>query len=244
MCKHIFNFSGVIPDEYTAIEMANNGTLVPGQGTLVPDNRLPPDVVTKTEGLIPNQVLNTYDPKLYENGLPEYPPLPVNFDLRKLNETRRTILVLGVKSDWNADDLIDFFDKHAGDVLYFRFAVADDRKLAMIEFARQDDIIPALKMQGVKFKGSALNLTHSTQPIEKPEPMSNEAAQKDIEKAMNAVVKDSHNAVSMMTEPAFTLLASKEKGSTSRRHSRTRSPSLEVRSYSRSKRSRSRKRDR
>lgn len=226
--------------------MANHGKLVPGQGALAPDNRLPADVVTKTEGMIPNQVLKTFDPKLRDNCLPDYPPLPVNFDLRKLNDTRRTILVVGVKSDWTADDLIDHFDSRAGEVMFFRWAVADDKKNAMIEFARQEDIIKALKMQGSKFKGSYLNLTHSTQPIEKPEPMSNEAAQKEIEKAMNATIKDAHTAVNIMTEPAFTLLASKEKGSTSRRHSRTRSPSLEVSrsSYSRSKRSRSRKRDR
>lgn len=226
--------------------MANNGTLVPGFGALVPDMRFPPDVVTKTEGQIPNQVLCTYDPKLDENGLPPYPPLPVNFDQRKLWETRRTILVLGVKSDWTANEIIEFFDERAGDVKYFRFALMDkDKKIAMIEFDRQEDIIPALKLQGTKFNGVVLSLTHSTQPIEKPEAKTNEAAQKDIEDAMNAVVKDSHSSVTVMTEPAFTLLASKDKGSTSRRHSRTRSPSLEVRSsYSRSKRSRSRKRDR
>lgn len=229
--------------------MANNGMLVPGLGALVVDRRLPADVVTKTEGLIPNQVLNTYDPKLYANGLPDYPPLPVNFDLKKLTETRCTILVLGVKSDWTSDDLIEFFDRHGCDVMFFRFALADhekkENKIAMIEFGQQEDVITALKLQGNKFKGVALDLTHATQPIVKPEPKSNDAAQRDIEEAMTAVVKDTHNSVNVMTEPAFTLMASKEKGSTSRRHSRTRSPSLEVRSsYSRSKRSRSRDRKR
>lgn len=245
MSSRHFSCRTTIPDESTALEKAANGTLVPDFASKVAcTSKLPPEVVTRTEGLVPNQVLVTDDPKLRENGLPEYPPLPCNFDLDKLNDTRRTILVLDVKSDTTPEDLVDFFDSRAGDVAYFRFAMQSGEKCALIEFVRQADIIKALKLQGTKFQGTHLNLTHSTQPIKKPPgPKSKEAAQKDIEDAMSAVVKNTTDAVSVMT--VNDVMASKEKGSTSRRHSRTRSPSLEVRSsYRRSKRSRSRDRKR
>ena len=242
----VYLFSGVIPDEYRALEMAASGTLVPGVGALS-ELKLPPEVITKTEGQIPNQELCTYDPKLEENDLPPYPPLPVNFDDRKLMETRRTILVLNIKSDWTPDELMDFFDR-AGDVKYLRFALIDkNKKVAMIEFAEQKSVIAALKMQGVKYRSTSLDLTHSTQPIVKPEAKSNEAAQKEIEEAMSSIVKECHSQITSITDPAFVLLSSKDKGSTSRRHSRTRSRSPIIRarsrtSHTRSKRSRSRKR--
>lgn len=226
--------------------MASNGTLVPGFGTYSAESKLPPEVVSKAEGQIPNQVLRTYDPKLEDNNLPEYPALPVNFDDRKIEETRRTILVLNVESDWRMDDLMDHF-KRAGEVKYARFAETDNRqRIAMIEFCEQKNVIYALKMQGSYFNGTAINLHHSTQPIVKPEAKSNEAAQKEIEEAMS-IVKECHNQISAVIDPAFGLLASKDKGSTSRRHSRSRSRSREHRSrsrtsHSRSKRSRSRKR--
>lgn len=220
--------------------MASNGTLVPGFGTYSAESKLPPEVVSRTEGQIPNQVLRTYDPKLEDNGLPEYPALPVNFDDRKIEETRRTILVINVESDWRLDELMDHF-KRAGEVKYARFAETDNRqRIAMIEFCEQKSVIYALKMQGTYFNGTALNLHHSTQPITKPEAKSNEAAQKEIEEAMS-IVKECHNQISAVIDPAFGLLASKDKGSTSRRHSRTRSRSREHRSRSR-KKSRSRKR--
>lgn len=230
--------------------MAVNGTLVPGIGTYSSESKLPPEVVSKTEGQMPNQVIRTYDPKLEENNLPEYPALPVNFDDRKIEETRRTILVINAENDWRLDDLMDHF-KRAGEVKYSRFAewdrYADRQKIAMIEFCEQKSVIYALKMQGTYFRGTALNLHHSTQPIVKPEAKTNEAAQKEIEEAMS-IVKDCHNQISAVIDPAFGVLASKDKGSTSRRHSRSRSRSRDHRSrsrishHSRSKRSRSRKR--
>lgn len=239
------HFSGVIPDEYRALEMHANGTLVPGFGTYSAESKLPPEVVSRTEGQIPNQVLRTYDPKLEDNNLPEYPALPVNFDDRKIEETRRTILVLNVESEWRMEELMDHF-KRAGEVKYARFAETDNRqRIAMIEFCEQKSVIYALKMQGNYFNGVALNLHHSTQPIVKPEAKTNEAAQKEIEEAMS-IVKECHNQISAVIDPAFGMMTAKDKGSTSRRHSRSRSRSREhsrsKKSHSRVKRSRSRKR--
>lgn len=226
--------------------MASNGTLVPGFGTYSAESKLPPEVVSKTEGQIPNQVLRTYDPKLSDNSLPEYPALPVNFDDRKIEETRRTILVLNLESDCRLEELMDFF-KRAGEVKYARCAETDNRqRIAMIEFCEQKSIIFALKLQGTYFNGVPLNLHHSTQPITKPEAKSNEAAQKEIDEAMS-IVKECHNQISAVIDPAFGMLTTKDKGATSRRHSKSRSRSREHRSrsrtsHSRSKRSRSRKR--
>lgn len=232
--------SGAIPDEYHALEMAANGTLVPGFNNYSPESKLPPEVVSRIEGQMPNQVIRTYDPKLEKYNLPEYPALPVNYDDRKIEETRRTILVLNVEPDWRLTDLIDHF-KRAGEVKYGRFAETDNRqKIAMIEFCEQKSVIYALKMQGSSFNGLSLNIHHSTQPIVKPEAKTNEAAQKEIEEAMS-IVKECHQQISAVIDPAFGILATKEKSSVSRR-SRSRSRSRSRTSHSRSKRSRSRKR--
>lgn len=49
--------TGLIPDEFKAIEMLNNGTLVPGlQAT---NSTLPPECVNRIEGSAPNQVRAT-----------------------------------------------------------------------------------------------------------------------------------------------------------------------------------------
>lgn len=230
-------YIGSIPDEYHALEMAANGTLVPGFGNHV-DTKLPPEVVSRTEGQIPNQVIKTYDPKLEKYNLPDYPALPVNYDDRKIEETRRTILVLNVESDWRLDDLIDHF-KRAGEVKYARFAETDNRqRIAMIEFCEQKSVIYALKMQGTNYRDSCLNLHHSTQPIVKPEAKTNEAAQKEIEEAMS-IVKEYHNQIPVIDTP-FGILATKEKSIS--RISRSRSRSKSRVSHSRSKRSRSRRR--
>lgn len=73
--------------------MASIGTLVPGFGTYSAESKLPQEVVSRTEGQIPNQVLRTYDPKLEDNNLPEYPALPVNFDDRKIEKNSSHNLV-------------------------------------------------------------------------------------------------------------------------------------------------------
>lgn len=45
---------GQIPDEFKAIEMLNNGTLVPGQQPC--GSKLPPECINRIEGSAPNQV--------------------------------------------------------------------------------------------------------------------------------------------------------------------------------------------
>lgn len=175
--------NGLIPDEYKALEMSHNGTLVPGYSS---DSKLPAEVVNRIDGAIPNQVVKTYDPKLEENNLPEYPALPVNFDARKIEETRRTIIVLDVEVDWRLEDLMECFKK-CGDIKYSRFAETDHGLIAMIEFCEQKSVIYALKLHGSSFMATHLNLHHSTQPIIKPEAKSNEAAQREIEEAMSIV---------------------------------------------------------
>jgi arginine/serine-rich splicing factor 12 len=236
-----YNYRGTIPDEYRALDMAANGTLVPGFGNHSAESKLPPEVVSRTEGQIPNQVIKTYDPKLEDNNLPEYPALPVNYDDRKIEETRRTILVVNCEPDWRLDALMDHF-KRAGEVKYARFAETDNRqRIALIEFCEQRSIIYALKMQNSYFNGVPISLHHSTQPIVKPEAKSNEAAQKEIEEAMS-IVKECHNQISAVIDPAFGLLTKEKGSSSSRRYSRSRSRSKSRASHPRSKRSRSRKR--
>ncbi|CAO1412017.1 unnamed protein product [Diamesa serratosioi] len=235
--------NSVIPDEYKALEMSHSGTLVPGFPGYSQDSKLPAEVVNRIDGMIPNQVVKTYDPKLDDNNLPEYPALPVNFDARKIEETRRTILVLNVEDDWRLEDLMDHF-KRAGEVKYSRYAETDNRqRIAMIEFVEQKSVIYALKQQGSYFQGVSLNIHHSTQPITKPEAKSNEAAQREIEEAMS-IVKEAQNMISAAIDPVIGILSSKDKGSSSRRHSRSRTRSRERRSPSHTSKSHSRKRSR
>lgn len=225
-----------IPEEYRALEMSKNGTIVPGLQK--PDSKLPPEVVNRIEGQSPQQVIKTYDPKLVENNLPEYPALPSFYDSRKIEEIRRTILVCDVKNEWRLDDLMDFFQR-AGEVKYARWAEKDNKTYCMIEFCEQPSIINALKMHGHEFKGGYLSVYHSTDAIIKPEAKSNEAAQKEIEEAMT-IVKEAQNMISAAIDPVIGMLA-KDK----RRRSRSRSRSRDRRtSRSRSHRSRSRKRSR
>uniref|UniRef100_T1GWR8 RRM domain-containing protein n=1 Tax=Megaselia scalaris TaxID=36166 RepID=T1GWR8_MEGSC len=164
--------------------MSKNGTIVPGLQKS--DAKLPPEVVNRIEGQSPQQVIKTYDPKLSDNNLPEYPALPSHYDSRKIEEIRRTIIVCDVKNEWRLDDLMDLFSR-AGEVKYARWADKDGKTFCMIEFCEQYSVINALKMQGQEFKNGYLNLYHATDAIVKPEAKSNEVAQREIEEAMSIV---------------------------------------------------------
>ncbi|XP_037041056.1 probable splicing factor, arginine/serine-rich 7 [Bradysia coprophila] len=222
-----------IPDEFKALEMTNNGNSVPGTWS-DSDASLPAEVVNRIDGVHPNQVIRTVDPKLVEHNLPEYPPLPVN--AKKIEEIRRTIIVLDVRSDWHLDDLMDHFAL-AGEIKYATRADKGRDRFVMIEFCEQKSVIAALMMQGTEYKGDLLNVYHSTQAINKPEAKSNEAAQREIEEAMS-IVKEAQNMISAAIDPVIGML-SKDKSSSSRR-TRSRSRGTSSR-RSRSRRSRSRR---
>lgn len=235
--------NGQIPDEYRALEMASNGTLVPGLQKQ--SYKLPPEVVNRIDGFVPNQVIRTDDPKLAENNLPEYPPLPVNFDARKIEETRRTIVIIDISSSWKVENLMEVFNTDAGEVKYARLAESNDgQRMAMIEFCEQKSVVNALKLHGSDYEGRPLSVYHSTQPIAKPEAKSNEAAQKEIEEAMS-IVKEAQSMISAAIDPVIGLLGSKKSKTRSRSRSRKRTRSrTRSRSHSRRHKSHSRKRTR
>ncbi|XP_045490468.1 probable splicing factor, arginine/serine-rich 7 isoform X2 [Pieris rapae] len=196
--------SGEIPDEHKALEMSSNGTLVPGLNTVEP--RLPPHVVNSLEGVPPNQVIQTYDPKIAEAGLPPYPPIPALYDSRRIEEIRRTIMVAFV-GELTSQQLIDFFGQ-AGEVSYLRFCERenDPTKFALIEMAEQESIIKALQFNDITIDGQMIKVHHSTQAICKPQTKSNEAAQREIEEAM-CRVKEAQNFISAAIDPVIGLLS-------------------------------------
>lgn len=205
--------NGEIPDEHKALEMTNNGTIVPGLYPAEP--KLPPNVVNSVEGIAPNQVIQTHDPQLEVHGLPLYPPLPSNYDSRKVEEVRRTLLVTHFDSSLTTDDLIDFFND-AGEVKYLRMCTRsiDNTIHVLVEFSEQPSIIPALKLNGQIVKGKVINVSHATQAIVKPQAKSNEAAQREIEEAMSRV-KEAQSLISAAIDPVIGML-SKDKRSSRR----------------------------
>lgn len=234
--------NGEIPDEHKALEMTNNGTIVPGLYPAEP--KLPPNVVNSVEGVPPNHVIQTHDPQLELHGLPLYPPLPASYDSRKIEEVRRTVIVTNYDSSLSMDDLIDFFTE-AGEVKYLRTCTRnlDNSTHVLIEFSEQPSIIPALKLNGRTIKGKVVNVSHATQAIVKPQAKSNEAAQREIEEAMSRV-KEAQSLISAAIDPVIGML-SKDKRSSRRSRSRSRGHRRRSRSRSRSRRrSRSRHRSR
>ncbi|XP_071054399.1 probable splicing factor, arginine/serine-rich 7 [Onthophagus taurus] len=233
--------NGEIPDEYYALEMTKNGTIVPGLCPSEP--KLPPNVINTVSGIGVDQVIVTTDPKLLENGLPVYPPLPATYDSVKIEEARRTILVHNMDSTITTDDIINFFSK-CGEMKYLRTCSrsSDNTSHMLVEFSEQPCIIEALKLNGTELKGKIMKLTHATQPITKPQAKSNEIAQREIEEAMSQA-KEAQNLISAAMDPVIGML-SKDKRSSRRSRSRSRGRRRRSRSRSRSRRSRSRHRSR
>lgn len=147
--------SGEIPDEHKALELSSNGTLVPG---LTAEPRLPAHVVNTLEGLPPNQVIQTHDPKMVAAGLPAYPPLPAAYDARKMEEIRRTVLAIDVGSLTHTQ-LIEHFGK-AGEVKYLRFCTReeDKQKYALIEMTEQESVIKALQLNNSTVEGQTIKV--------------------------------------------------------------------------------------
>lgn len=234
--------SGEIPDEYRALDIAAQASIVPG---LYPsDPKLPPHVTNQIEGIPPNQVITTHDPVLVSNGLPLYPPLPITYDARRIEEIRRTLLVINIDNSITAQQLIDFFSA-AGDVKYVRFCTRDNdsNRYALVEFSEQSSIIPGLKMNGSELAGKVIQVYHSTQAIAKPMAKSNEAAQREIEEAMTRV-KEAQSLISAAIDPVIGILSKDKKRSRSGSRSRRSRSRSRGRRHSRRSRSRSRHRSR
>ncbi|XP_066598587.1 probable splicing factor, arginine/serine-rich 7 [Prorops nasuta] len=230
--------NGDIPDEQRALELTNNGTVVPGLYPSEP--KLPPNVVNAIEGIPPNHVITTMDPKLEANGLPPYPHLPGYLDSRRIEEIRRTLVVANLIASVTAEQLLDYFYNNNIEIKYIRLCSrdSDDDHYALVELSEQTAVVSALLLNGSMFLDKPIKIYHSTQAIAKPEAKSNEAAQKEIEEAMSRV-KEAHNLISAAIDPMIGML-SKDKRSRSGSHSRK----SRSRSRGHSRRSRSRKRSR
>ncbi|KAJ8667284.1 hypothetical protein QAD02_008946 [Eretmocerus hayati] len=230
--------SGDIPDEQRALELTNNGTIVPGLYPSEP--KLPANVVNSVEGIPPNHTIATMDPKLEANGLPLYPNLPGALDSRRIEEIRRTLVLGNLDSSTTEKQILDFFSKHNIEVKYTRLCTreSDNNQYALIEFSEQSSIVPALLLNGQVFNNKPIQMTHAMQAISKPEAKSNEAAQKEIEEAMSRV-KEAQNLISAAIDPMMGILSKDKRSRSTSRNRKSRS-----RSRGRSRRSRSRKRSR
>ncbi|XP_076286683.1 splicing regulatory protein 54 [Lasioglossum baleicum] len=230
--------NGDIPDEQRALELTNNGTVVPGLYPSEP--KLPPNFVNAIEGIPPNHVITTIDPKLEANGLPPYPHLPGHLDSRRIEEIRRTLVIANLDPSVTTDNLLDFFSNNSVEVKYLRICTrdSDTEHYALVELSEQSAVVSALLLNGKMLLDRPIKIYHSTQAIAKPEAKSNEAAQKEIEEAMSRV-KEAHNLISAAIDPMIGML-SKDK----RSRSGSRSRKSRSRSRGRSRRSRSRKRSR
>lgn len=239
---------GDIPDEYRALDIANQANIVPG---LYPsDPKLPAHVVNQIEGIPPNQVIVTNDPVLASNGLPPYPQLPITYDSRRIEEIRRTLVAINVDENVTDEELIGFFQK-AGDVKYVRWCSRENdiTRYALVEYSEQASVIAGLKLNGVQLGSRPVQVTHATQAIAKPMAKSNEAAQREIEEAMTRV-KEAQSLISAAIDPVIGILSKDKKHGHSHRRSRSRShgrsrrrsSSRSRRGHSRSRRRRSRSR--
>ncbi|KAL2726646.1 hypothetical protein V1478_006924 [Vespula squamosa] len=230
--------NGDIPDEQRALELTNNGTVVPGLYPSEP--KLPPNVVNAIEGIPPNHVITTMDPKLEAHGLPPYPHLPGHLDSRRIEEIRRTLVIANLDASTTAEQLLDFFSNNNVEIKYLRLCTrdSDTDHYALVELTEQGAVVSALLLNGKMLGDRHIKIYHSTQAIAKPEAKSNEAAQKEIEEAMSRV-KEAHNLISAAIDPMIGML-SKDK----RSRSGSRSRKSRSRSRGRSRRSRSRKRSR
>ncbi|KAI4467842.1 serine/arginine-rich splicing factor [Holotrichia oblita] len=197
--------NGEIPDEYYALEMTKNGTIVPGLCPTEP--KLPPNVVNSVSGIGTEQVIITTDPHLQANNLPLYPPLPANYDSVKIEEVRRTVLIHNIDSSISTEDLVNFFAK-TGEIKYFRTCTrtSDNTNHMLVEFSEQPSILEALKLNGKELKGKLLKVTHATQAISKPQAKSNEIAQREIEEAMSQA-KEAQSLISAAMDPVIDHVA-------------------------------------
>jgi len=239
--------NGDIPDELSGLEFAN------ASGGQRGETRLPPHVFNDTndEGM-----MITKDDNLAQTGLPPFPPLPPETEMKAVEEIRRTVMVWGVGATTSAQEVMDYFANGAGEVKYFRWCAnkpeldtegeTDNVKTALVEFSDYGAVVPAMRLNNTVLGENTIKMYYSSQAITKPQAKSNEAALKEIEEAMKKV-KEAQNLVTAAVDPLMGMLGVKGKAS----RSRTRSPDRSRDYYSRDRdrhsgrrRSRSRSRDR
>ena len=168
-------------------------------------------ILAANPGLIsmhPTGKIATPDAALDEAGLPQYPLLPGTTPVSKVEEIRRTITVAGLDSTVSAQQCMEFFAEHAGEVKYFRYCTRDHDhiKYALIEFSERASVVSALNLSERQLGTAIIKVIHSTESINKPQAKSNEAAVKEIEEAMSKVTEASH-LVSAAVDPLMGMLA-------------------------------------
>ena len=172
-------------------------------------------------------------------GLAQYPVLPANTDLSKVEEIRRTIYIGNIDGSLSPEVLMQFFTQ-AGEIKYMRMAGEESLSIrnAFIEYTDQNSVIKALGLNGHTLAGHQIRITPSNSAIVKPPIMPGvSATTKDIEEAMKKVSE----AESMISAVADNLTNGRVR---SRSHRRSRSRKSRSRRRSRSRGSRSRKRSR
>merc|ERR1712136_429073 len=181
-----------LPDEIKGLEILNTGN----GGIIEP--KLPPTLTNQVEGVPPHQFIRTIDPRLAIHNLPTYPLLPASTDARRLEEIRRTLVIMNIDPALSTAQVIDFFST-AGEVKYFRMCSreSDNVQYGLIEFVEQETVVPALKLNNKQMGDRVIKVHHSTQAIIKPLPQnkSNEAAQKEIEEAVNRAREEAQQSI-------------------------------------------------
>merc|ERR1712137_1391193 len=89
-----------------------------GNGGII-EPKLPATLTNQVEGVPPHQFIRTIDPRLAIHNLPTYPLLPASTDSRRLEEIRRTLVIMNLDPTFSASQVVDFFCT-AGEVKYFR----------------------------------------------------------------------------------------------------------------------------
>jgi len=225
LCQHLNNtvfidraiivtplLSSEMPDEELGLQMA---AATPGPSGLLPHKaaagdplaKLPPHVTCRVEGIPPHAVIQTHDPKLSECDLPQYPPVPATVGAEKVEEIRRTVVVMGLDSHIPGAEVMKSFTQIAGEIKYFRFCSRsnDPVKYALIEFTEQPSVAKALMMNDRQIGDGKIKVCHSLVAITKPRAKSQGDAQKEIEEAMSKV-KEAQSLVSAAVDPLMGLL--------------------------------------
>lgn len=110
--------TGDMPDEQRAMEILGTGGTIPGIGQ---EAKWPAHVTNQIDGI----VLQTIDPHLSENDLPDYPPLPATTESHKINEIRRTVIFDNLEPNITSDQIMEIAAK-AGEVRYLRLGMEHD----------------------------------------------------------------------------------------------------------------------